>query len=112
MNPFSITTPPLHVLRGILRSLKVTSDVAGKSSTSSTTRKYIMEQYRASASVPLEAAEPLRKMAYDYFNLKKDIAERARLHKLDTGAENQLSPMEMSRRAAARAGLKLPDLGE
>mmetsp|Transcript_130676 Transcript_130676/g.194693 ORF Transcript_130676/g.194693 Transcript_130676/m.194693 type:complete len:110 (+) Transcript_130676:143-472(+) len=107
-----MSRPPLHVLRAILRCLKVKSEVAGENSTSSATRKYIMEQYRASESLSLEAAEPLRNMADDYLSLQKDIAERARLHKLDTGVENQLSPKEMSRRAAARAGLQLPDLGE
>jgi hypothetical protein len=32
------------------------------------------------------------------------------LYELDAGAEKKLSPKEMSRRAAARAGLQLPIL--
>jgi hypothetical protein len=49
-------------------------------------------------------------MATEYCKLRNDIAERSRLHQLDTGAEMQLSAKELSRRAAARAGLQLPDL--
>ena len=54
--------------------------------------------------------EQLRKIAYDYMKLKDDISERDRLYKIDTGAEVQLSPRELSRRAAARTGLQLPQL--
>jgi hypothetical protein len=39
-----------------------------------------------------------------------DLKERARLHELDQGADEKLSPKELSRRAAARAGLQLPVL--
>jgi len=54
----------------------------------------------------------LRKIAYDYLNLKQDLTERGRLHDLDAGAEEKLSPKELSRRAAARAGLQLPKIDE
>ena len=57
-----------------------------------------------------EKVDALRKMAFEYYTLREDIAERSRLHEMDTGAEVQLSAKEMSRRAAARAGLQLPDL--
>jgi hypothetical protein len=42
--------------------------------------------------------------------LQKDLHARAELYAMDTGAENQLDAKEMSRRAAARAGLQLPIL--
>jgi hypothetical protein len=101
--------PPLHVLRGILRRLRVKSDL--NTNSNSAARNYIMEQYRASQSISCqEAGEELRKMAFEYYSLKQDLAERTRLHEIDRGAETKLSPMEMSRRAAARAGLQLPDL--
>lgn len=69
-----------------------------------------MEQYKASQSAPERQAVLLRKLAYDYSQLQRDLTERARLHEMDAGAEVKLSPMEMSRRAAARAGLQLPAL--
>lgn len=49
-------------------------------------------------------------MAYDFYTLQADLFERARLHELDAGADVKLSPKELSRRAAARAGLQLPNL--
>jgi hypothetical protein len=102
-------TPPLHVLRGILRRLRVKSEL--ETNNNSATRNYIMEKYRASQSISCqEAVEELRKMAFEYYSLKQDLTERTRLHQIDTGAEKKLSPMEMSRRAAAKAGLQLPDL--
>lgn len=44
----------------------------------------------------------------NYVQLLRDLAERERLYQLDAGAEQTLSPKELSRRAAARAGLQLP----
>lgn len=44
------------------------------------------------------------------YALQHDLHERAQLYAIDTGAENQLDAREMSRRAAARAGLQLPIL--
>jgi hypothetical protein len=106
--------PPLHVLRGILRRLKVPksdTNVVVDSNSNNATRSYIMEQYRTSRSIasPQQVGE-LRQMAFDYYTLKQDLAERSRLHGIDTGVENQLSAQEMSRRSAARAGLLLPQL--
>ena len=98
--------PPIHVLRGILRLLK-----RGDSSNIVATREYILEEYRRSKHISsLSKVQELQKLALDYYSLKEDLAERERLQKLDTGAEVQLSPKEMSRRAAARAGLQLPDV--
>ena len=118
--------PAKHVLRGILRRLKVNkSDLLKaqqeeRAGGSSTTMNYVLERYRAdregvnnpndtNSSIATRNQE-LRKMAYEYMILRQDIDERCRLQKLDTGAENQLKPKEMSRRAAARAGLELPKL--
>lgn len=123
------TTPPLHVLRGILRHMKKTvalqttngaaATTATASSPQSTNnssnnelslRQHVISQYKQSITASPQQAEHLRKIAYDYLNLKNDLAERGRLHELDAGADTQLSGMELSRRAAARAGLQLPKL--
>jgi hypothetical protein len=103
--------PPLHVLRGILRRLKIKTDKVDNTVNPNPMKRYVLSQYRASMTETRpEKVEALRKMALEYFTLREDIAERSRLHELDTGAEVQLSAREMSRRAAARAGLQLPDL--
>jgi len=101
--------PPLHVLRGILRQLRTPPDA--KVTAPPVTRKFILSQYRASqATKSQERILQSRVLAEEYSNLQRSIAERAELHKLDKGAEGQLSPRELSRRAAARAGLQLPEL--
>jgi hypothetical protein len=108
------TTPPLHVLRAILRRLKTKPEIKGGGNRLSSelpiTRRFVLQRYRAAVDAPPEVAEKLRKIARDYSMLQKDLQERKRLYELDTGAEVKLSPKEMSRRAAARAGLQLPDL--
>ena len=108
----SKTIPPLHVLRGILRRLKVKTDLVDNTKLpTNPTRSFVINQYRISQNeTSTEKVDELRKFAYDYYTLREEIAERSRLHTLDTGAELQLSPKELSRRAAARAGLQLPDL--
>ena len=73
-------------------------------------RQHVISQYKQSITASPQQAEHLRKIAYDYLKLKNDLAERGRLHELDAGADTQLSGMELSRRAAARAGLQLPKL--
>jgi CMP-2-keto-3-deoxyoctulosonic acid synthetase len=103
-------TPPLHVLRGILRRLQVENHLGTKGGRDAT-RAHVLSQYRQNKTLSApEQIEQLRKMAYDYLKLKDDLAERERLYKIDTGAEVQLSPKELSRRAAARTGLQLPQL--
>lgn len=121
--------PARHILRGILRYLKPVSGEATQTTTTNNNnntsheilQKFVWSRYRSSSSLP-QSAEDLdgnkssllfskqEKLAKDYFNLKQDLHERERLQKLDTGAEVQLSPKEMSRRAAARAGLQLPEI--
>ncbi|KAL3815942.1 hypothetical protein ACHAXA_008316 [Cyclostephanos tholiformis] len=69
-----------------------------------------MSQYRLCRSLPPPEADIQRKIAQDFYILKRDLKERARLHEMDQGADEKLSPKELSRRAAARAGLQLPEL--
>ena len=70
---------------------------------------YLMSQYRQSAAVSDKKEEvAMRKRVFEYFQLRWSIAERAKLYALDAGAEKVLTPKEISRRAAARAGLLLP----
>lgn len=116
--------PPLHLLRGILRKLKVPATAVRGESTqksaaaTSPMQTFVLSQYRAfqqaetatTAMSPLAKRNDLQKVAMDYYALRQALAERTRLHELDAGAEVQLSAKEMSRRAAARAGLQLPDL--
>jgi hypothetical protein len=70
--------------------------------------KHVLSEYRAAQHAPKEESQLLQKMAYDILTLKQDLKERGRLHELDGGVEVKLSPKEMSKRAAARAGLSLP----
>jgi hypothetical protein len=116
----SSKAPSRHILRGILRQLK--SPTANVHHPTNSTRAYVLEQFRESqAAIAVGLSQPppqqqqqqieeRRKLAWDFLSLKKDLAERERLQKIDTGAENQLSPREMSRRSAARAGLAMPQL--
>ena len=100
------TTTSKSVLRGILRQLKVKTDKVDNTK-QGTMRKFVLGQYRrSSAADDINNNEEV--FAKDYLQLRLDIEERSRLHLLDTGAEKQLSGKEMSRRAAARAGLQLP----
>ena len=129
----SSNIPP--VLRGILRRLRVNkTDHTSKPSssqiidnrTTSATRKYVLNWYRRELvdhnnnnnnnannnnNNNKKEEEKLHKLlANEYLSLRENIDERTRLQQLDAGAEKQFSPKEMSRRAAARAGLQMPDL--
>jgi hypothetical protein len=122
------TSATKSILRGILRQLKVKTDKVDNTKLN-TIRKYVLGQYRrqqqlhphpttvlteeSTSSVvgsSSSSSHMLESFAKDYLRLRVDLEERSRLHALDRGAEKQLSPHEMSRRAAARAGLQLPDL--
>ena len=111
----SASTPPLHVLRGILRMMKQSKpslppEPPTTNAAQLTLHQHIISQYRQAQTIPHQKAGIQRKIAYDFFTLKRDLQERARLHELDQGADEKLSPRELSRRAAARAGLQLPEL--
>ena len=109
----SKTTPPIHVLRGILRLLKVKAEIAQSNTTMPATQRYILDQYRANKLIESpDKVQQLRQLAFDYYSLQKDIEERGRLYELDAGAEEKLTPKELSRRAAARAGLQLPEIDD
>lgn len=126
-------TPPLHVFRGILRLIKspaaprplsgesargaaaaaqspTASNESAPPAKQSSLRRRVISHYKQNIFLPPREARVQRNLAHDYWILKKDLAERARLHELDAGAEEKLTPMELSRRAAARAGLQLPKL--
>lgn len=113
--------PAKHVLRGILRRLQAHKanlpEAQRPPPGSSATMNYVLDRYRSDREQQQQQKsanearnQELHKLAYEYMILRQDIDERSRLQQLDTGAENQLSPREMSRRAAARAGLELPKL--
>lgn len=76
-------------------------------------QRYLLSQYRKSAARTLKSDSPLaldqRRLAYDYLQLLSNLSERKRLYELDGGAETKLTPKEYTRRAAARAGLIVPD---
>jgi len=121
-----MATSPIHILRGILRQIKSApkqsikdpqlkvsavkeqSDSIKSSHFANPIQEKVMALYRSSKAVPSEQAGNLRKMANDFHVLKRDLRERGRLHELDGGAEVKLSPKELTRRAAARAGLLPP----
>ena len=119
-------TPPLHVLRRIIRHIRsapkqeipkspLSTATSINDSQPTTTNdenpliKQVMSQYRAAQNLSPSEAALYRKMAYDFSILKQDLRERGELHKLDGGVEVKLSPKEMSRLAAHRAGLELPE---
>jgi hypothetical protein len=110
------------VVRGIFRILKtpVLSENLLKKSTiinrsnkfrSNESTAYLIRQYRMAANSTSESEkEKLRRMAMEYYQLRRDIAARGELYAMDAGADQVLTPHETSRRAAARAGLQLPEL--
>lgn len=111
---------PLHVLRGLLRHLK-TPPLSKKLSAKQTsvanasryspTATYVLEQYRVyqSETDPVKTLR-LRSMATNALTLISSIEERQRLYEMDSGADVKLSAKELTRRAAARAGLQPPKL--
>ena len=113
----STATKPIHVLRSLLRQLKTglpkdaTAAAQATTTTSGPTQAFVLEQYRAHQRIECQnEASRLRQLAAEFLVLRSDINAREHLYDLDASAETVLSPQEMSRRAAARAGLALPDL--
>lgn len=90
-------------------------DLVNGDTSSSTTRQFVLQKARQLQQQEHEQEQPsssaqMRVVAESYAKLIEDLKERERLLRLDTGVENQLTPKEMSRRAAARSGLLLPEL--
>ena len=120
-------TPPLHILRRILRHIRSApkpelpkSRIPPPTDASNISQltepvsenplyQHVISQYRAAQSASPAQANILRKMAYDFSVLKADLRERGALHTLDGGADTKMSPKELSRLAAHRAGLELPE---
>ena len=109
----------MYMVRGILRHVRPPRSAAlkiGRSSGSLVpTQQYLLAQCRQckSKATSIQGGlewNKLRDLATDYYTLRRDIAERSKLYEMDAGAEEQLSPKELSKRAAARAGLQLPKL--
>ena len=115
--------PPIHVLRGILRHLKqsypssstpgTVAATVGSHGSEGSIHQYVLSEYRNAMEQSLRPDSPIalqrRRLAFDYFQLLSNLSERGRLYGLDGGAESKLSPKEFTRRAAARAGLVVPD---
>ena len=132
------TTPskPIHVLRSLLRHLKTgqakttTAAPAAPATTTKTatasllspTQSFVLQQYRAHRQSIIKTAGGscnekeeqevvrLKQLVDDVLVLQRELRAREELYQMDASAETALTPMEMSRRAAARAGLQLPDL--
>ena len=104
------TSPRLHVVRQLLRLLKtprlpdqVLRKVKQPLPRYNACQLYLLQLTRQDNNV-------VPQLAANYLQLQEDLAHRARLYQLDTSTEQVLTPQEMSRRAAARAGLQLPKL--
>lgn len=96
----SSSKAPRHVVRSILQGLRNDVKLVGGDS-SAPTRQFALSKGRDAS---------MQEFSKHYSALLADLKERQRLYRIDTGAENKLSPQEMSRRSAARAGLALPQL--
>mmetsp|Transcript_22666 Transcript_22666/g.37493 ORF Transcript_22666/g.37493 Transcript_22666/m.37493 type:complete len:121 (-) Transcript_22666:114-476(-) len=94
------SSTPRHVVRSILQKLRTNVKLVGGDS-SAPTRQFALSKSREA---------PLQEWSKHYSNLLEGLKERQRLYDIDTGAENKLTPSELSRRAAARCGLDLPEL--
>ena len=133
------TMNPLHLLRGLYRQLKTpvmhvskelqrnknaaaTATSKDKSRSNASTR-FLIQQYRMASFSPDSDAttkvdhttskdytrQQQHRFATELYLLRQDIQQRGELYLIDTGADQQLSARELSRRAAARAGLQLPE---
>ena len=131
-------TPAMHVskeknavtLVAKTQAASTTTSTGNDKSRSNASTKFLMQQYRVAVSLspPIDHAasaiaaengnrttiahsipQQLHRFATELYLLRQDIHQRGELYMLDTGADQQLSPHELSRRAAARAGLQLPE---
>jgi hypothetical protein len=110
---------PHHALRRLLRLVKtppLAKELLLKHSSTqqhhnNNIRTLISQEYRSRSQATTISfqGKRLSNLACRYQELLGNLQERQRLYDLDKGAEERLSPKELSRRAAARAGLQLPD---
>jgi len=109
----STSPAPLHTLRSIIRHLKnkCPSSAQSPSPNVESLKTQVLQQYRLHQNLSPTSPEALhqRTLASHYSKLTNNLSERQILYELDASAETQLSGKEMSRRAAARAGLQLPE---
>jgi hypothetical protein len=132
-----LKTPAMHIPKDIIQNKNTSTTKASVIEAASTTTgnnkfrsnastKFLIQQYRIAASVsssptdntttaPTQVSHSCsqqiqqHRFAMEYYLLRQDIHQRGELYMIDTGADQQLSPHELSRRAAARAGLQLPE---
>lgn len=113
---------PRHVLRSLLRLVKtpaLPTELMQKQSATqaqhcNNVRRLVLEEFRNSKTNQTNANDESNKtndtkLMFRYQELLQNLQERQRLFDLDQGAEERFSPKELSRRAAARAGLQLPE---
>ena len=133
-----LKTPVMHVSKDIvkIRNPEIATSVAhteastatnhstGKSRSNASTR-FLIQQYRTASlsssttsqttttevnhSAVIHQQQIQQRFATELYLLRQDIHQRGELYLMDAGADQQLSPHELSRRAAARAGLQLPE---
>uniref|UniRef100_A0A7S0GHI0 Uncharacterized protein n=1 Tax=Proboscia inermis TaxID=420281 RepID=A0A7S0GHI0_9STRA len=92
----------LNALRSTLRHLKKHSN------NSPALKSRILSNFRTTGSPSPSVNTNNNVMLQNYESLLADLIERKRLQTMDAGADVQLGIKETSRRAAARAGLQLP----
>jgi len=105
-NSMTKPLPPKHLLRRLLRRLK-TPKLSPTLQRKQGKNKETHQRWNAVQSFVLKQ-KGNQALGEEFLRLHEDLAERERLYKLDSGAEQVLTPKEQSRRAAARAGLQLP----
>ena len=120
-----LKTPVMHVSKELQRNKNAAATATSKDkSRSNASTRFLIQQYRmASLSSPDSDAttkvdhtttkdntmQHQHRFATELYLLRQDIQQRGELYLIDTGADQQLSARELSRRAAARAGLQLPE---
>ena len=111
---------PRHVARSLLRLVKtplLPKELLQKNATTqadhnNNIRSLVVQEFRSRAVLQKDTANSAKKtavLAARYHELLENLRKRQELYDLDRGAEEQFTPRELSRRAAARAGLQLPD---
>jgi hypothetical protein len=112
---------PRHILRSILRLVKtpplpkelLLKHSANQAQYNNNVRSLLLREYRSQQAMTENSKETKTKdttrLMMRYQEMLSNLNERQKLYDLDQGAEEQFSPKELSRRAAARAGLQLPE---